>query len=232
MSTYLRILRVEPDVRTKLMQLTADFYRFHADSFDESRTGAWHSWEAVLAEIEPFTDILDLGCGNGRFAAFLDEHAAGFRYSCIDAERSFIAAARARYPAHTFDVGQLTDIDDTYDAIVSFGVFHHVPGFAQRAELLQQLAKALRNNGRLALSLWQPRLLDNFDKKAAPQKIDGLEPDDHLLGWKGDFEHVRYCHHFDDDEIHRLIESSPLRLVRQFQGTTNDKTNRYVILEK
>jgi tRNA (uracil-5-)-methyltransferase TRM9 len=224
---------VEPDVRAQLQELTADFYRFHAHSFDESRKGAWNSWGAILNEIRPFKSILDLGCGNGRFAAFLDEHVEDFDYTGIDAEPAFIDAARARYPSHTFTEAQLdNEIDGSYDAIVSFGVFHHVPGFNERVALLQRLAKALRNGGHIAVSLWQPLLLDNFDKKVALRTVDGVEHNDYLLGWNGDFDHVRYCHHFDEPEITDLIESSDLCLVRQFQGTNNDRTNHYIVLEK
>jgi tRNA (uracil-5-)-methyltransferase TRM9 len=223
---------MEPDVRKQLLQLTADFYRFHAASFDESRKGAWHSWEAVLADIQPFRTILDVGCGNGRFVAFLNNHIDNFMYTGIDAETSFIDLAQSRYPSHTFRPGHLTDFEGTFDAIVSFGVFHHVPGFEQRVELLRRLSLALNDNGRVALSLWQPELLENFDKKISSRPLLGLEKGDYLLGWNGNFDHVRYCHHFDDREIAELVDSTSLQVVRQFQGTSNDKTNRYLVLAK
>jgi tRNA (uracil-5-)-methyltransferase TRM9 len=62
----------------RLSSLTSDFYAENADSFSETRTNAWVGWERLLEEVAPAMQpqnprVLDLACGNMRFARFLAE---------------------------------------------------------------------------------------------------------------------------------------------------------------
>jgi len=226
---------VEPAVRHRLQQWTSDFYRHHAASFDESRSGSWDSWDTVLGQLGLFESLLDVGCGNGRFASFLDAHRVSVSYLGIDGEPAFIHAANTRHPQHSFFLQDLYEpfTVDPFDVVVCFGVMHHIPGASERLAFLHRLAATVNSGGSLALSFWQPRLLKNFDAKVSPvHDTKDLEENDFLLGWKGGFEHVRYCHHFDDAEVEDLCIASGLHVKHHFQGSGNDITNRYVILSK
>jgi 2-polyprenyl-3-methyl-5-hydroxy-6-metoxy-1,4-benzoquinol methylase len=231
---------VDIDIRQQLQQLTAEFYSVHANAFDESRQGGWDSWGRVLDEmlaITPFEDLLDLGCGNGRFANFLDANdSRDIHYTGIDSEPALIAYAQDRHPAKVFDVDTIEHTLQTtkkYDAVVSFGVLHHLPGQTQRTALLHDIAKLLKPDGVAAFSFWQPKLLKNFGRKIHPDPpIASLETNDFLLGWKGDFTHVRYCHHFESEEITQLFAESGLVVRTEFQGGGNDASNRYVVARK
>lgn len=223
--------------RQHLQQLTAQFYDAHADSFDESRKGAWTSWNVVLEQmlsVTPVATLLDVGCGNGRFADFLNSNAhAHISYVGIDSEPAFVASAQQRYPDKTFNVDTLEHALESrtkYDAIVTFGVAHHIPGSPQRQLFIDAIASSLKPGGVAALSFWQPAKLKNFQSKVSPShSFEWLEANDYLLGWQGTFDHVRYCHHFDEAEIEKLIANSPMQIHTQFQGMGNDETNRYVI---
>jgi tRNA (uracil-5-)-methyltransferase TRM9 len=226
--------------RRRLQEMTAAFYHAHAESFDESRQGGWDAWKRVLDKMQTvrrFNEILDLGCGNGRFADFLQSHESrAISYRGVDSEPSFITFAQDRYPTLAFDVDTLEHTLETsqkVDAIVSFGVLHHIPGHQQRIELLQGMHNALKPGGVAAISFWQPKRLRSFESKVLlDHDMNDLEPDDYLLGWKGDFSTMRYCHHFEDDEIVRLVEQTSFGLHDRFHGTGNDASNCYVIVSK
>lgn len=230
---------MESSVREHLLQISAEFYRFHADSFDETRKSAWDSWDRVLDEVQNRIfpgRILDLGCGNGRFASFLENSLLRRAdYIGIDSEEKLILKARTRHQSKTFyvqDLEHALEKSKNFDLIVCFGVFHHLPGRQYRVDILNSFANVLNTGGIAALSFWQPKLLKNFSTKIfKDHNISGLEENDFLLGWKGDFSHLRYCHHFDNDEIDELISQSKLELINDFQGTGNDSTNRYLILK-
>lgn len=231
---------METSVRQPLLQLSADFYSFHADSFDETRLNPWDSWQQVIRSIEAIAtprNVLDLGCGNGRFATFLDEHASTkIDYTGIDSEEQLIHKAQHRYPAGRFYVENIESVlewSETYDFVACFGVFHHLPGAQFRSEILNQLENILSPGGVVAISLWQPKRLKNFATKFFTEhNVEGLEDNDYLFGWKGDFSRLRYCHHFEDDEIHDLIAHSPFQLVTESQGIGNDQSNWYLVLQK
>ena len=65
--------------------------------------------------------------------------------------------------------------------------------------------------------------------------LDAFEPGDHLLDWQ-DGTSLRYCHHFEEDEINRLIAALPAGTVRAFERYWADgragNLNRYVLLRR
>ncbi|MGV2437992.1 MAG UNVERIFIED_CONTAM: class I SAM-dependent methyltransferase [Anaerolineae bacterium] len=59
-----------------LNQLNQAFYRTTAQDFSETRQTAWQGWARLSAFLPAVTPlrVLDVGCGNGRFAHFLHQH--------------------------------------------------------------------------------------------------------------------------------------------------------------
>jgi tRNA (uracil-5-)-methyltransferase TRM9 len=229
---------VDERTRRRLTEITADFYRFHADTFDRTRQQAWHSWPILLPLVKPHLgSVLDLGCGNARFARFLlDNGLTGFAYTGVDSNAHLIDKARQVIPSGTFECRPVDEFlagCDDYESVVAFGLFHHLPGRKFRNQTIRSITKRLRPNGVAVISLWQARSLANFQNKATQSFAEvELSGNDFFLGWQRNFERVRYCHHFDDAEIGELVSSSGLQLVRELQGEGNDHSNRYLVLRK
>jgi len=88
-----------------------------------------HAWATLLADLLPAgARVLELGCGGGtRETAFL---ASRFELTGIDLSLRQLERARRRIPGATFVHGDLTSLAQepgTFDAVVSFYVFNHVP---------------------------------------------------------------------------------------------------------
>ena len=152
-------------------------------------------------------------------------------------------------------IGALLDGDDAsldeslesaegYDLVVAFGFMHHVPGSDARGRLCRALFKAVAPGGYLALSFWQflnsPRIAAKahaataraLDAGAVPRRLD---EGDFLLGWQHETDVLRYCHHFDDAEITRIVESLGVNAVESSRFSADGKShdlNRYVIVRK
>src|SRR3989304_6791942 len=79
-----------------LNRINKDFYTQRAEEFVATRRGPWRGWLRLLEEVgEKQLSVLDVGCGNGRFALFLKEHLKRpFRY--VGIEFSVIALQHAR----------------------------------------------------------------------------------------------------------------------------------------
>lgn len=231
---------MDATTRDALRALNRDFYERHALAFDATRDHAWPGWGRVLARLPAGRrSLLDAGCGNGRFARFLaaSDRGADVDYLGIDASEALVRVARERC-AHAglrrlrFVRGDLFDDGDLlpgpFDAVVLFGVLHHVPGFEERVRLVARLATRLTAGGLLAATLWR----FGADPRAAghtlawdthPARVDprALEPGDHLLAWGGSRRVARYCHFVDDAEVERLVErcaAGGLRLVDRFRS--------------
>lgn len=246
-----------------LAAIDRDFYSRHADAFDRTRGAPWEGWEPVaewarqrIRARNGRLALLDLGCGNGRFSAFLESRLGrAFDAYGLDASVGLLARARAnalrdrrraRWIALDLfeDVG-VDSVRRTFDLIVAFGLLHHVPGRERRTQLLRDAGTRLADGGRMFASFWQfgddprfaPRMVDpvSFLERAG-KGADGLEPGDHLLRW-GPLDAaegpLRYCHHTSDEEAEELVEASGLRLAERYHadGKTG-QLNLYVALEK
>lgn len=242
---------MNPRTRELLQSLNRDFYEKHAGSFDSTRDHPWPGFRRVLDRLPsgPRT-LLDAGCGNGRFALFLAEtERVDVAYTGIDASQALLSSCRkrtrhlSRSPLRFVRCDLLQERDlpvGPFDAIVLFGVLHHVPGFEQRVKLITRLASRLAPGGFLAATLWRfgsdPRVAGRTVAwQDQPIGIDPaeLEPGDHLLRWGTSPDVVRYCHFVDDPEVERLLAragEAGLELIDRFRsdGKTGD-LNEYLV---
>jgi 2-polyprenyl-3-methyl-5-hydroxy-6-metoxy-1,4-benzoquinol methylase len=88
---------VQKKIIRKLNQLNNKFYQSVADDFSESRQYFWQGWEKITEYLEKNhrkIKILDIACGNARFAQFLKEKKVDFTYSGLDNSQQLIKIAR------------------------------------------------------------------------------------------------------------------------------------------
>lgn len=240
----------------KLNHLNHQFYELVADSFDNTRQAAWKGWSQLVPLLELQTkqkliSVCDLGCGNGRFAAFLEEVIPGkvSHYSGFDQNTALLKKAvqnrgdsQTKYSFSELDVVQST-LDETLhiptdtNLVVLFGVLHHIPSFELRKKLFQLLSDQLKHGAVLVVSCWQFAQSDRFQTKFLPTPTDipqsELEKEDYFLGWQDHPTAVRFCHNIDLREAQQLLSATKLHVKNTFtaDGKT-DNLNLYLVLEK
>lgn len=204
--------------------------------------------------------VLDVACGNLRFERYLADALPGRMLSgwAVDNCEPLVEAGErsefeplSRIAFQNLDVierlsgGRLWESleapDASRDLAVSFGFMHHVPLECWRAELLRTLIAKVRPGGFVAVSFWRFLNSDKLARKAqettirarAELVIPELPPNDYLLGWQDTQGLYRYCHHFDEPEIERLLAAvaDSAELVSRFEadGKTGN-LNEYVVL--
>lgn len=222
--------------------------------------------KAEVAAHEPTMSVLDVACGNLRFERFLTQElpAVRFRFHAVDncGELASGAHGLPGLAFHELDVlqrllaqndeaaAQATQLDalPSCDFVGCFGFMHHVPSFELRARLLRLLVECARPGGFIAVSFWQFMHDARLARKAVDAEraartrpellalnLQELERDDHLLGWQNT-DALRYCHHFEDEEVNRLIAALPAGTAHEVCRYTADgrsgDLNRYVILQR
>jgi len=253
--------------RQQLLALSEAFYRAHARAFDASRGHqAWPGW----ARIPPWLpggpsgsagvklDVLDIGCGNARFARFLADAGFELEYTGVDANAALLAAARERMSADLGARCRLIEHDflaseapgealptGPFDCIALMGVLHHVPGRDWRLALLGAARDRLRRGGILALAAWQFADRPRFAARQVewsgigtvlerPVDRAALEGGDRLLRFGNDpSAPPRYCHQVADREFEGWPQALGLEALEDFRadGSEGD-LNRYWILRR
>ena len=211
---------MDDTTRYTLCAINRRFYRQSSQQFSDTRSRPWPGWIEVVNR-PPFAGpqhsrrstpvrVLDVGCGNGRFARFLDHHLEiPISYFGIDSSPDLVRIARRRLDhcrLREIDIRELdileSDLSEIvgpqgFDVIVVFGVLHHLPGFSSRQSLLKRLESVLSDSGILALSFWQFEGAVQDTSRFVPwsqltrwgfEAVDlgDLEVGDHLLRWGPD----------------------------------------------
>jgi tRNA (uracil-5-)-methyltransferase TRM9 len=226
-----------------LNDINRAFYQQTADHFDATRQHPWAGWDRLKPYLPPIAPlrVLDVGCGNGRFGAWLHAaHNARIHYHGVDNNPSLLDYARESLA--NLEQLHLTETDlvtgdltsGTYDLIGVFGVIHHIPGAGNRRELLRKLADQLAVGGVLVWAAWRfydyPHLRDRV--RAWDQEHQ-CEPGDYLLDWRRGTVAIRYCHHVDDDEHDQLVRACRLNELIRFRADgRDDRMNMYSVLRK
>lgn len=266
------------DIVRKLSALTSEFYGHEAASFSATRQTPWHGWDKawrIIVEESPELAAkpliaLDLGCGNLRFERFLAERArepvavhaldncAALSKDELDApllsDHLDVAFRKIDLVEHLLDSPDIPlVIPGTCNIAVAFGLMHHLPTFALRVRIIQELIGALRPGGFAIASFWQFLNDPRIASKASAITVEGraarhlppFGPGDHLLGWQHAQGVYRFCHHTSDGEIDELLtrareeapqadpESLTFREVARFSADGKEgNLNRYVVLQR
>lgn len=220
-----------------LNAINREFYRITATDFDQTRGKAWPGWEHLLSHLDAPLSVLDVGCGNGRFGVYLNEHLESVAYHGIDSNPTLLARAQTNLPAAVLterDVVENPPDSGQHDLVALFGVIHHIPGAQQRQDFMRALAARIKVGGLLAFACWRFHEFERFRQRivAWPDDVT-VEQHDYLLDWRRGERALRYCHYVDDDEHATLVAATGLDEIETYRADGFSGTvNRYSLLRR
>lgn len=216
------------EVVQRLLALNQEFYDAQADSFSGSRVSAQPGFARLLPHLpQPCPRFLDVGCGNGRFAEFLQSQNRIGEFVGVDFSDELLADAAKNavgtfYRRNLLEPGCLAGLGE-FPAISCLAVMHHLPGKANRLRLLLEIKEHLAENGRLLISNWQ--FMDSPRQRRKVQDWADLglssadvEPNDYLLAWRRGGFALRYACHIDAAETAELAEAAGFSILEQFRS--------------
>jgi SAM-dependent methyltransferase len=219
-----------------LADLNQNFYALFAADFARTRRGWPPGFDLILAYLPPATNVLDLGCGNGRLLSFLGERGWRGRYTGVDNDPHLLSLAQEQALAYSSIESAFLRADLLDEAswraglavsrparIVCLAVLHHIPGRDNRARFISSCAALLPPEGLLILSTWQFLGADRLRDRILPWATVGLrseevEAGDYLLAWGEGAAGRRYCASIDKPELDALADAAGLEGVDAFRA--------------
>lgn len=139
-------------------EMTIKEFTKAAKVYDSGHAGIYEmckdDYPPVLAELEkePFTDVLDCGCGTGPMIALLHEKYPDKHYTGLDLTPEMIQKAQEKELSNTtFLVGDCENLPfapESFDAVICTNSFHHYPN---PQDFFDSVYRVLRKDGRLIL---------------------------------------------------------------------------------
>lgn len=240
----------------RLAALNRCFYHRFAAAFAATRRAPWPGWRRLAAHLRApaggrALHVLDLGCGNGRFAAFCASALpCPVAYVGVDGSAAMLELAEQNLAG--LERGELVRRDlgresgaplpaGPFDLVVLLGVLHHLPGAATRRGVLLESASRLAPGGVLACTVWRFASQPRFAGKIIPweelnrrlrRPLDPgqLENGDVLLSFAANPGALRYCHGVAEAELASWLDGLP-PVIDDYQadGATGD-LNRYLLV--
>lgn len=128
-----------------------DWHKSH-----ETGSGPWYELvkdSFAASEILEGSDVLEIGCGSGQFAAWMATNGAasvsGEDFSPVAIEQALAAHSEAGLSFRVGDIENIAHLDESFDVVVSCETIEHVP---HPAKALAELARVLKPGGTLFLT--------------------------------------------------------------------------------
>ncbi len=240
---------MRPHTVAALLALNRQFYARFAGDFSRTR----RTWPPGYLRILPYLpsgfNVLDLGCGNGRFLVFLAEQGWTGRYTGVDSSEGLLADARTAAKQHPEIATEFIAADlfedqwveevakhGTFDALISLAVLHHIPGRGHRVAFLARCARLLAPAAPLIVSTWQFMTSERLQKRLTPWETarispEELEPGDYLVGWGEGSTGARYCAYIDEGELKAMAAEAGLAVRKTFFSDGHEgNLNLYAVL--
>lgn len=200
------------EIAKEILDKSIADYNKIAEDFSNTRAIFWDELNFIKGLIKEGDNILDLGCGNGRF--FEQLKGKNINYTGSDTSEELLKIARKKYGGETNFVHTggliLPFKDNSFDIVISFAVLHHIPSEKFRSQFIKEAHRVLKNDGALIISVWnllQKKFIFHIIKYAFLKlfRLSKLDFRDIYLDF-GKHKKSRFLHAFTEKELWKLLE--------------------------
>lgn len=253
---------MKPKPEQELNKLTQNYYQNIAKYWNNEPNYFWSGWSKLISWIQSSSEngqinVLDLGCGNGRFSFFLNQSLTEFQvhYTGVDAVDYYIELASSRQPQNLasytiykrdlFKPNWNLAISEPH-VITAFGLLHHLPGKQTTDSFMTELSSICTDKTICILTTWQYLDIPRLKKRVLAKndsRLDSLisheaqallaNPHSNILDWVKGEQGYRFSHHFSQGEIINLLNSYGFEILTTFtDDDVEANRNRYYICRK
>jgi len=172
--------------------MLSETYDIIAKDFAKTRIFTWTWTDEFMENIQKYSTILDIGCGNGRNLCYKNMIMYGLDLS-VEQLKNFSLENNNRIQANMISIPFR---DNSFDNIIAVASFHHLRTLLERRQCLLEMNRVLTTGGKILLSVWSI----NQPNKT---KRTFNEYGDTIVYWKNI---PRYYYIFQLEEITQLLQ--------------------------
>ena len=216
-----------------------------AESFAKSRDRMWEEIKPLFDYAREGDEVLDLGCGNGRFSQYLEKT----NYIGIDFSENLIKEAKKRFPEKKFITGNAVSLpfkENSFDKVYSIAVIHQIPSDKLREKAMLEIKRVLKEGGTAIIVVWKIQPKDYLLKKNKAQFFKDSDissekkPASAIIAYLSKIrkprnmflKRDRYYYMFSQKEISSLCKRVGFKLRETGVLKEGVRENFYVVLEK
>ncbi len=211
-----------------------DFYKTNADDFSRTRYKIWSGVKQFLNSIPSDSIILDAGCGNGKNMLETDHTFIAYD-SCNEllnlAKTKAINLNKSNIKDFICgDVRSLPFESNSFDAIMSIAVIHHIMTYSDRLTAFSEIIRVCKPGGSILITVWKAESNPVFETGLETTNNSNTEYSntDRLIQWKTDDKiSYRFYHFFTQDEIDTL--TNYLQELYSISISIKDELNNYYL---
>jgi ubiquinone/menaquinone biosynthesis C-methylase UbiE len=208
-----------------------DVYNKIANHFDRTRHSLWDIPNDFINGIKPDSLCLDLGCGNGKYLGVRND----ITFFALDNSENLLDIVNKKYPyiqTTLSDVTATTYKANSFDAIISIAVIHHLATESRRIQMIQEIKRILKIGGLCLITSWAASNNHTNTIKQLDKSIKLDEDNNYLIPWENRDDKIisyRFYHLVEEGELEQLISFIPNLKIK---SCTLDKNNWNIIIEK
>jgi ubiquinone/menaquinone biosynthesis C-methylase UbiE len=179
-----------------------NIYNDKCEEFDRARYAIWAEVEAYLSTLEKGISILEVGCGNGK------NMRGDYVWTGCDASEKLVNVCIGKQlNVSIADACNLPYKDESFDAVISIAVIHHLSTVERRIQAVSEITRVLKPGGTCFITV-----LKSSKSCNKTFKLGGVK---------------RYYHLFEDGEFDKLVDKR-LNIV----SVSSNRLNWYYTLIK
>lgn len=203
-------------------------YESIAADFDRTRYSYWDYVYNFIISLRPNTNLLDLGCGNGKYLSIREDLDLYALDNCVN----LVKVVQSKYPLVKIFISDVltTPFDsNTFETIISIAVIHHLSTEERRLQMINEIIRILKPNGRALVTAWAT---EQTNTKTLTKATKISETNDWFIPWEHKKKNTisqRFYHLFEKDEFEKLLSNfSNIKII----DSKFDKDNWNIIFTK
>lgn len=174
-----------------------------AKSFSSTRYAIWECVGAFIDSLEKYQTLLDVGCGNGKYA----KYCTNITWFGCDLSRELLYIAQTKNTSITqASIVNLPYKTDGFDVSMSIAVLHHLDSPMTRLQALKEIARVAKYKA--LVTVWAR-------EQPIKAKWQDLGNNDFLIPWQNTTQ--RYYHLFTRQDFEDLLRQLNLRYDIKFE---------------